>query len=81
MDAAIENKIIKTQKVSSAEYNFKTLIGKRFDAFLESESVVLSYFQKHPDWADTDYPCPCSCIQRCVQSRHFKKIKIRRYAG
>lgn len=50
MDQAIEKEIIKTEKVSSAEYNFKKLIGKRFDAFLESESVVLSFFQKNPEY-------------------------------
>lgn len=50
MDQAIENGIIKTEKVNSAESNFKKLLGKRFDAFLESESVVMSFFQKNPKY-------------------------------
>ena len=50
MDQAIENGIIKTEKVNSAESNFKKLLGKRFDAFLESESVVMSFFQKYPEY-------------------------------
>ncbi len=52
MDEAIEKNIIKTDKVSSAEFNFKKLLGNRFDAFLESESVVMSYFQKNPGWRE-----------------------------
>nr|WP_320015173.1 transporter substrate-binding domain-containing protein [uncultured Desulfobacter sp.] len=50
MDQAIESGIIKTEKVNSAESNFKKLLGKRFDAFLESESVVMSFFQKYPEY-------------------------------
>ena len=52
MDQAIENDIIKTQKVNSAESNLKKLLGKRFDGFLESESVVISFFQKYPKYKD-----------------------------
>jgi polar amino acid transport system substrate-binding protein len=51
MDQAIENGFIKTEKVNLAEYNFKKLLGKRFDAFLESESVVMSFFQKYPQYS------------------------------
>lgn len=51
MDQAIENGFIKTEKVNLAEYNFKKLLGKRFDAFLESESVVMSFFQKYPEYS------------------------------
>lgn len=50
MDQAIENGIIKTEKINSPECNFKKLLGKRFDAFLESESVVMSFFQKYPEY-------------------------------
>lgn len=50
MDQAIEKNIIKTEKVNTAESNFKKLLGKRFDAFLESESVVISFFQKYPEY-------------------------------
>lgn len=50
MDQAIEEKIITTEEVNTAEYNFKKLIGKRIDAFLESESVVMSFFQKNPEY-------------------------------
>lgn len=50
MDQAIESGIIKTEKVNSAASNFKKLLGKRFDAFLESESVVESFFQKYPEY-------------------------------
>lgn len=52
MDHAIKHGIIKTEKVSSAECNFKKLLGKRFDGFLESESVVMSFFQKYPEYAN-----------------------------
>ena len=50
MDQAIEKNIITTQAVSSAEYNFKKLLKKRFDGFLESESVVITFFQKNPEY-------------------------------
>ncbi len=50
MDQAIENGIIKTEKVNSADCNFKKLLRKRFDGFLESESVVMSFFQKYPEY-------------------------------
>ena len=50
MDQAIESGIIKTEKVNSAASNFKKLLGKRFDAFLESESVVESFFRKYPEY-------------------------------
>lgn len=50
MDSAIENGVIKTEKVNSAEYNFKKLLCNRFDGFLESESVVMNFFQKYPEY-------------------------------
>nr|WP_320191530.1 transporter substrate-binding domain-containing protein [uncultured Desulfobacter sp.] len=50
MDQAIENGFLKTEKANSAECNFKKLLGKRFDGFLESESVVMSFFQKNPEY-------------------------------
>ncbi|MCG8551935.1 MAG: transporter substrate-binding domain-containing protein [Desulfobacterales bacterium] len=50
MDRAIESGIIKTEKINSPECNFKKLLGGRFDGFLESESVVMSFFQKHPEY-------------------------------
>jgi len=50
MDLAIKKGIIKTEKINSAECNFKKLLGKRFDAFLESESVVMNFFQKFPEY-------------------------------
>nr|WP_321403524.1 transporter substrate-binding domain-containing protein [uncultured Desulfobacter sp.] len=52
MDDAIENGVIKTEKVNSAEYNLKKLLCKRFDGFLESESVVMSFFQKYPEYTN-----------------------------
>ena len=50
MDNAIEKGVIKTEKVNSAEHNLKKLLCKRFDGFLESESVVMSFFQKYPEY-------------------------------
>lgn len=50
MDNAIENGTLKTEKVNSAEYNLKKLLCKRFDGFIESESVVMSFFQKYPEY-------------------------------
>ncbi len=50
MDEALEKRIIRSEQSFSAEPNFIKLIGKRFDAVLESESVVLSFFKKNPEW-------------------------------
>nr|WP_319395558.1 transporter substrate-binding domain-containing protein [uncultured Desulfobacter sp.] len=52
MDNAIDNGVIRTEKVNSAEYNFKKLLCKRFDGFLESESVAMSFFQKYPEYTN-----------------------------
>lgn len=52
MDQAIENGIIKTEKINSPECNFKKLLGRRFDGFLESESVAMSFFQKNPEYSN-----------------------------
>ena len=76
MDNAIDNGVIKTEKVNSAEYNFKKLLCKRFDGFLESESVVMSFFSKESGIHKPYHPRPPDCIQGCVQNRNFKKITV-----